>query len=292
MRRWLREPLLHFLVLGLMIFGAYNVLAPDEPSQSSIVVTQGMIDGQIAAFSRTWLRPPTQQEIDELIREYVREEVYYREGIALGLDRDDTVIRRRLQQKVEFIAEAAGMTAGPTDDQLRAHLAANPDDYRTDQRLSFVHVYLDAERRGTSTVRDAEQLLVAIRMATAGVEPTTMGDATMLEREFENVSVRDISAQFGEEFAAELTRLQVGQWQGPIDSAYGKHLVLISGRTEGRVPQLDEARGAVRRDWLNNQRIAANRKYYESLLERYTVTIEGSDATATVPHEAAGIAAR
>src|SRR5512145_1083371 len=148
MRRWLREPLLHFLLLGLAIFGAFKVVAPADPPQSSIVVTRGVIDGQIAAFSRTWLRPPTPQEVDELLREYVREEIYYREAMALGLDRDDTVIRRRLQQKLEFVAEAEGVAAGPTDDQLRAHLAAHPDAYRTDERLSFVHVYLNSERRG------------------------------------------------------------------------------------------------------------------------------------------------
>jgi hypothetical protein len=290
MRRWLREPLLHFLLLGCAIFAAFQVFAPDERPRSSIVVTQGMIDGQVAAFSRTWLRPPTQQEIDELVRQYVREEAYYREGMALGLDRDDTVIRRRLQQKVEFIAEAAGMAAEPTDDQLRARLEAHPELYRTDERLSFVHVYLNSERRGDAVAQDAKLLLVSLKAGVAKLDPATLGDATMLERVFENVALRDIAAQFGEEFATQLAKLQVGQWQGPVDSAYGKHLVLISNRTDGRVPNLDEARDAVRRDWLNSQRIDANRKYYESLLQRYTVTIEGRDAT--VLTETAGIAAR
>src|SRR5512139_1626787 len=117
--RWLHEPLLHFLLLGVAIFAAFRIVGPTERPQASIVVTQGIIDGQVAAFSRTWLRPPTAEEVDELIRQYVREEVYYREGMALGLDRDDTVIRRRLQQKLEFVAEAQGMTVEPTDDDLR-----------------------------------------------------------------------------------------------------------------------------------------------------------------------------
>jgi hypothetical protein len=290
MKRWLREPLLHFLLLGLAIFAAFKVLGPVERDQPSIVVTQGMIDGQVAAFSRTWLRPPTPQEIDALVREYVREEVYYREGMALGLDRDDTVIRRRLQQKVEFIAEAAGMATEPTDDQLRAHLAAHPDAYRTDERLSFVHVYLNSERRGDTVARDAEQLLAAIKVGGVEVDPATLGDATMLERVFENVALQDVAAQFGDEFASHLAKMPVGQWLGPVDSAYGKHLVRISNRTAGRVPQLDEARDAVRRDWANNQRVAANRKFYESLLKRYTVTIEGRDATAL--NETTGVAAR
>jgi hypothetical protein len=283
MRRWLREPLLHFVLIGLAIFAAFRALGPDDRPQSSIVVTQGIIDGQIAAFSRTWLRPPTPEEADGLIREYIREEVYYREGLALGLDRDDTVIRRRLQQKLEFVAEAQGMAAEPTDEQLRAYLEAHADQYRTDERVSFVHVYLNTERRGPTLARDVEQLLGELRAGGASLDPAALGDVTMLERAFADTTLRDVAAQFGDAFAARLAQLPVGQWQGPVESAYGTHLVLVSERTEGRAPGLDEVRDAVRRDWLNEQRIAANARFYQSLLQRYTVTVEGRDAAALVP---------
>jgi hypothetical protein len=287
MRRWLREPLLHFVLIGLAIFVAFRVLGPDDRPQSSIVVTQGIIDGQIAAFSRTWLRPPTPEEVDGLIREYVREEVYYREGLALGLDRDDTVIRRRLQQKLEFVAEAQGMAAEPTDEQLRTFLEAHADQYRTDERVSFVHVYLNTERRGPTLARDVEQLLGELRAGGASLDPAALGDVTMLERAFADTTLRDVAAQFGDAFAARLAQLPVGQWQGPVESAYGTHLVLVSERTEGRAPGLDEVRDAVRRDWLNEQRIAANARFYQSLLQRYTVTIEGRDAAALIPNPGA-----
>jgi hypothetical protein len=287
MRRWLREPLLHFVLIGLAIFVAFRVLGPADRPQSSIVVTQGIIDGQVAAFSRTWLRPPTPEEIDGLIREYVREEVYYREGLALGLDRDDTVIRRRLQQKLEFVAEAQGMAAEPTDEQLRAFFDAHADQYRTDERVSFVHVYLNTERRAATLARDVEQLLDELRAGGASLDPAGLGDATMLERVFENTALRDVAAQFGDTFAARLAQLPVGQWQGPVESAYGTHLVLVRERTEARAPGLEEVRDAVRRDWLNEQRIAANTRFYQSLLQRYTVTIEGRDAAALIPTGAA-----
>jgi hypothetical protein len=287
MRRWLREPLLHFVLIGLAIFAAFRALGPDDRPQSSIVVTQGIIDGQIAAFSRTWLRPPTPEEVDGLIREYVREEVYYREGLALGLDRDDTVIRRRLQQKLEFVAEAQGMAAEPTDEQLRAYLEAHADQYRTDERVSFVHVYLNTERRGPTLARDVEQLLGELRAGGASLDPAALGDVTMLERAFADTTLRDVAAQFGDAFAARLAQLPVGQWQGPVESAYGTHLVLVSERTEGRAPGLDEVRDAVRRDWLNEQRIAANARFYQSLLQRYTVTVEGRDAATLIPNPGA-----
>lgn len=276
--RWLHEPLLHFLLLGVAIFAASRIVGPDDRPQASIVVTQGIIDGQVAAFSRTWLRPPTAEEVDELIRQYVREEVYYREGMALGLDRDDTVIRRRLQQKLEFVAEAQGMTAEPTEDELRAYLEQHRDAYRTDARVSFVHVFLSAERRGDSVAQDAARLLADLRAGTAGDDPAALGDRTMLEHRLDDVPVRDIAAQFGDGFAAGIESAPVGTWHGPIASAYGVHVVRVGERTEGRAPSLDEARETVRRDWLNSRRIAANEDFYRSLLRRYTVTIEGRDA--------------
>jgi len=215
-----------------------------------------------------------------LIREYVREEVYYREGMALGLDRDDTVIRRRLKQKLEFVAEAAGIATEPTDDDLRAFLEQRGDAYRTDARVSFVHVFLSAERRGNAVAQDAAPVLAALQSGNEAVDPTALGDPTMLERQFEDVPLRDIAAQFGEEFADRVAGLPVGQWQGPIESSYGMHLVLLGARTDGRAPALDEVRDALRRDWLNERRSAANEAYYQSLLQRYTVTTEGRGGNA------------
>jgi len=282
MRRWLKEPLLHFLLLGLAIFGAYRLLGPDEPPPSSIVVTEGIINGQIESFSRTWLRPPTPREVNELIREYVREEIYYREGMALALDRDDTVIRRRLKQKLEFVAEAAGIAAEPTDEDLRAYLEQRRDAYQTDARLSFAHVFLSAERRGDAVAQDAASLLAGLQSSQEALDPAALGDPTLLERQFEDVPLRDVAAQFGDEFADRVADLPVGQWQGPIESAYGMHLVLVGARTDGRAPELDEVRDALRRDWLNERRIVANEAYYQSLLQRYTVTIDGRDARVMV----------
>jgi len=277
MRRWLREPLLHFLLLGFAIFGAYRLLGPDEQPPSSIVVTEGIINGQIESFSRTWLRPPTPQEIEELIREYVREEVYYREGLALGLDRDDTVIRRRLKQKLEFVAEAAGIAVEPTDEDLRAYLEHHRDAYRTDVRLSFAHVFLSAELRGDAVQQDAARMLDTVQSSKGVVDPAALSDPTLLEIRFEDVPLRDVAAQFGDEFAERVAELPVGQWQGPIQSGYGLHLVLVGARTDDRALALDEVRDTLRRDWLNERRIAANEAYYHSLLQRYTVTIEGRE---------------
>lgn len=273
MRRLLREPLLHFLSLGVAIFGAFTALSPADQPSSSIVVTQGSIDGLIAGFTRTWQRPPTQTEIDDLIREYVRDEVSYRQALALGLDRDDSVIRRRLRQKLEFVAEAQGVIAEPSDGELLAYLRAHEDAYRVDGRISFVHIYLDSERHGDRLTTDAEALLSDLRARRPAADPTALGDPTLLERVFENASLREVAAQLGDGFAARIAQLPTGQWDGPVPSAYGAHLVLIRERSEGRVPPLEEIRDAVRRDWMNARRIAAREEHYQRLLRQYAVTI-------------------
>ena len=268
----LKEPLFHFLLLGAAIFGGHRILAggrataPDE-----IVVTQGRIDALTAAFTRTWQRPPTASERDGLIRDYIREEVYAREAIALGLDKDDVVIRRRLRQKLEFVSE--DVLAPPTDDQLRAYLTSHPDAFRVEARFTFRHIFLNGERRGEELARDAARLLAQLRLP--GTDPGTLGDPFLLDRRFEVVPAGVVAEQFGEQFAATLAELPTGQWVGPIASAYGSHLVFVAQRTGGRVLALEEVGDAARREWDNAQRVESSEKFYQGLLKSYSVTIDG-----------------
>jgi PPIC-type PPIASE domain len=269
----LKEPLLHFLLLGAAIFGTYRLLSDARATQpGSIVLTQGRIEALVAAFTRTWQRPPTASEREGLIRDYIREEVYVREAIALGLDQDDMVIRRRLRQKLEFVSEDLTAPAEPTDGQLSAYLAAHPDAFRVEPRYTFRQVFLDPRRRGDQLAHDAARLLARVRQA--GIDPDTLGDTSLLDRRFEALPASLAAEQFGDQFAAALGELPIGQWRGPVASTYGAHLVLVDDRTDGRVPALEEMRDVVRRDWANAQRTEASEKYYQALLRRYTVTVE------------------
>jgi hypothetical protein len=272
--RLLKEPLFHFLLLGAAIFAGHRLVAggrataPDE-----IVVTQGRIDALAAAFTRTWQRPPTAGERDGLIRDYIREEVYAREAIALGLDKDDVVIRRRLRQKLEFVSEDVLAPAEPTDDQLRAYLTSHPDAFRVEARFTFRHIFLNGERRGEELARDAARLLAQLGLP--GTDPDTLGDPFLLDRRFDAVPAGLVAAQFGEQFAATLAELPTGQWVGPVASAYGTHLVFVAQRTGGRVLALEEVGDAVRREWVNAQRAESSERFYQGLLKSYSVTIEG-----------------
>ena len=276
--RFLREPLVHFLLLGALIFGAFKFISSETIEPGKILITQGRIESLETAFSRTWRRPPIASELEEWIRDYVREEVFAREAVALGLDKDDTIIRRRLRQKLEFVSEDVAAHAEPTDEQLRAYLKKHADAFRGDRRFTFSQVYLDPQQRGANLGRDATQLLAQLRRAGSKTDIATLGDSLMLENEFKALPAPEVVKQFGEKFAATLGEMPVGQWQGPIDSGFGVHLVLMAERTNGSLPALEDVRAAVRREWINALRLEANEKFYRTLLQRYTVTIERPEA--------------
>lgn len=277
MKRILKEPLLHFLLLGVGLFIVYDVMQkPGARAEAGeIVVTMGQVENLAATFAKTWQRPPSPEELAGLVRDRVREEVYYREAMTLGLDKDDTVIRRRLRQKMEFISDDIAARAEPTDAELTAYLEAHADAFRVDPRLSFRQVYLNPAKRGENLARDAAQLLAQMNQAGMQSDVSLFGDALMLEYQFSAASFGEIGDLFGEPFAAKLLGLTPGQWTGPIESGYGVHLVWVSERTGGRLPALTEVRDAVQRDWENARRLEANDKFYEELLKRYTVIIEG-----------------
>ncbi len=271
----LREPLVHFLLLGAGLFVAFGFVSKrTSPAPEKIVVTRGQIESLALSFTRTWQRPPTDEELEGLIRDHVREEVYYRAAIALGLDRDDTIVRRRLRQKMEFLSEDVGAEVGPTDEDLQAYLRAHPETFRVERRFTFRQVYLNPDRHGGNLRRDAARLLAQLNQTGGKADVIEMGDPSLLEHQFDAVPASEVAKQFGEKFAAALTDVAPGRWQGPIESGYGAHLVFVAERTDERLPALEEVRDAVRREWMNFHRQKANDQFYAGLLERYTVTVE------------------
>jgi PPIC-type PPIASE domain len=285
----LRDPLLHFLLVGAGLFLALGLtgrLSRDEPGR--IVITQGQVRQLAAGFDRLHRRPPSPEEMDALIRNAIQEEVYYREAITLGLDRDDAVIRQRLRQKMEFISDDVASMSEPTDEHLRAYLHEHSEAFRIAPRVSFTHVYLDPARRRDRLARDAAEMLAQLDRADAAVDVSTLGDPFLLAHRFDEVSSREVAALFGDGFAAELSQLTPGRWRGPIESGYGLHLVSVSQRWEGRIPGLEDVRDAVRREWVAAHRQQANEQLFTSLLERYAVTVEHYEVAGTGDAWAAG----
>jgi hypothetical protein len=278
----LREPLLQFLALGAILFALYGLIdrrAAEPPEQ--IVVTGSRIANLADGFARTWQRPPSSEELQGLIEDYIRDEVYYRAGKAAGLDRDDVLIRRRVRQKMEFLAEDI-LAADPTDEQLGVFLASHPDRFRADDRLTFRQLYFSPARRADSIDRDLEQVRATLAHADTATAAADLGDPFLLGEEFRAVSQRDTARIFGDGFARQVFAAEQGRWQGPIASTYGKHFVFISERTIGGLPPLDTIRPAVVRQWTDARRTEAEQKLYRSLRDRYQITVETA-----APHMAA-----
>lgn len=274
MKRLLREPLVHFLVLGAALFAIYELRNGSGAPAGRIVIGAGQIEHLAAGFARTWMRPPTQEELAGLLRDHVREELATREALALGLDRDDTIVRRRLRQKLEFLTEDLAGLAEPTDAELEAFLRAHPGSFAVEPRFSFQQVFLSPERRGEELEADARALLE--ELATAGADPTASerGDPTLLPEALELASASEIDRLFGDGFARALETAEPGRWAGPLRSGYGLHLVLVGASEVGRLPDLAEAREAVSREWFAVRRQEALDAFYAQLLERYEVVIE------------------
>ena len=275
MKKLMREPLVHFLLLGAAIFAAYSLMSDGTGGEpGKIVVTHGQLASMRESFARTWQRPPTREEFEGLIRDRVREEVYYREALALGLDKGDSIIRRRLRQKMEFVTDDVAAGAQPTDDELNAYLQAHPDKFRVEQQFTFRQLYLNAEKHGDSLAPAAAQLVAKLNQAGGDTGFAVMGDPFMLDNNFTAVPAGEVTKQFGEKFTAKLGEISPGRWQGPVESGFGVHVVFLAERTQGRLPPLKDVREAVSREWDSARRLEANKKIYQEMLKRYTVTIE------------------
>jgi hypothetical protein len=271
----LREPLLHFMLLGAAIFAIYGFVTrhrTDKPGE--IVVTQGTLENIITGFTRTWQRPPTEGELRGQVRDYIREEVAYREALAMGLDRDDTIVRRRLRQKLEFISDDLTTRVEPTDADLQTFLQAHPDLFQSEPLFSFRQTYLNPQLHGANLSADEGRLLAELQRTGPSADLSSLGDPFLLALSFQNISLAEVKQIFGDEFASALAALPMSHWQGPVTSGYGVHFVFLSQRTERSVPPLTGIRDQVRREWFNTKRNEATEKFYQGLLKCYTVKIE------------------
>jgi hypothetical protein len=283
MGKLLREPLLHFAVLGFALFLGYHGLSSRGFGGDRIVITEGRIEQLAAGFNAIHQRMPTSLELDGMIEESVREEVYSREAVSMGLDRDDTIIRRRLMTKLQFLSEDTTPIAEPTEAQLQAYLDAHAADFRVETRYSLTHIYLNPQRHGERLDADVQRLLAQLRRD-GPAAASQLGDPFLLDLELDDAAAGELARQFGGDFEIALRTLPIGEWSGPVSSSFGTHVVLIRKRNAERTAVLADVRDDVRRKWIQDQRERANDRFYSDLRKRYAVTVErpasiGGDAS-------------
>ena len=275
LKKLMREPLAHFVLLGAGLFAWSALWGQPGTRNERIVVTEAHVARLIEIFGRTWQRPPTERELQGLVDEHIKEEILYREALAMGLDRDDTIIRRRLRQKMEFLYEDLAAQNDPADAELEAYLAEHVERFRIEGPLSFAHVYISIDRRGDKAIDDAKALLARLnRDPEASGDVASLGDRLPLPSGYESTTASEIAKMFGRAFAERVSGLPVGEWSGPVESGYGLHLVLVSERSEDRMPELAEVREAVTRDWRVREREQTNDELFQKLREKYRVVVE------------------
>jgi hypothetical protein len=266
-RKLLREPVLHFLLIGVAIFMAYGLVAPPGKEANRIVVSQGVVDALVREHQARWQRPPAEEELASLVEAYIRDEILYREGTALGLDRDDPVIKRRVRQKLEVIAEEQQASDAPTDADLTAYLAEHTDRFTRPGTVNFTQILFPAAAT-SAEVETARASLVR------GADPEQLGQASMLPPHAKDIPLDLAAREFGSEFVIGIAKLPLNEWAGPIRSGFGLHLVRLTARTPAVVPPLDDVRTAVAREWENERRVASRSESYKMLRSQYEVVIE------------------
>jgi hypothetical protein len=269
-------------VLGAALFGLYSLVDTKKAEPpAKIVISSARVANLADGFARTWQRKPSKDELQGLIDDYIRDEVFYREGRAAGLDRDDVIIRRRVRQKMEFLAEDMSALE-PSDEQLAVYLKANPARFRTEDQFTFRQIFLSGTKRVSTIASDSTELTNVLAHADYAVEATALGDPFLLGEEFRAVSRNDVAGIFGESFANRISGVEPGRWQGPISSSFGQHFVFLGEQIPGSVPSLDNVKQEVRREWTNTRRLEAEQKLYSSLREHYDVVVETPPANSTL----------
>jgi peptidyl-prolyl cis-trans isomerase C len=282
LRRWLREPLLHVLLIGLALFVLYGALNPpagQRQDSNRIVITADDLAQIQIAWMAQWRRPPTPEEMHSLLDGKIREEVLSREAMALGLDKDDTIVKRRLAQKMEFVMEDVSALRDPSEDELKRWFAQNPQRFALAGLVTFRHLYFSPDLRGEHARDDAADALQKL----AGKPEDTpelegLSDRFMFQDFYTERSPDQIGGIFGSAFAQALPQLKQRQWQGPIESGLGWHLVWVESTIPGRVPAFEEVEATVKSEWIDEQRAQGKRNMFDRMLARYQVVLPDAAA--------------
>ena len=270
----LKDPLIHFMILGGLLFAAVTFWGGDSATQQDeIRITKAVQQHLADLFEITWQRKPTPDELKNLTEEHIKEEVYYREALALGLDENDTIVRRRLRQKLEFMQEDLSSMKIPDAAELKAYYKAHKDKYKTDHIMSFQQVVISTKKL------DADDNIVAKAKArlSSGVDPKSISRSSLLPVAMKLETERSIINTFGEDFAQQIARLETQKWSQPVYSGFGTHLVNVSLNRAAKPLTFEQAKSRVLDDFTQSQRENAAANYYQNLRDQYRITIETAE---------------
>ncbi|MDP2827228.1 MAG: peptidylprolyl isomerase [Sulfuricellaceae bacterium] len=262
--RLLKEPLLHFLLAGGLLFAAYTWLNRGSAEDRRVAnITAAEVTWLKESWARQNLRPPSEQEVRGLVTDYLKESLLAREAQELGLGENDTIVRRRLAQKMEFLVQDTARLAEPGEDVLRQFHAANQAKYQTPGRVSFTQLLFKTEAAAQGALGELKTRNAA-----------DLGDPSTLERDFSQVDEPAVASVFGPELAGKVFSLAPGQWHGPLASSYGFHLVRVDAQQAAQARPFEQVRAQVLDEWYRVQQDKASQQFFAGLLKKYDVVVE------------------
>jgi len=277
MKRLVREPLIHFLLLGAILFGVYAYAAPGHDGverAKQIRLTIDDLSQLVLVFRSQWRRDPSAEELRSLVEDKLREEVLYREALALGIDKDDTIVKRRMAQKMQFLAEDVAAAREPTQRELATWYEMKRDQFASPPRISFRHLYFSPDRRGARAREEAADALTKLAGKPEDSNlAATIADKFMFQEYYRDRAPGFLGKEFGPNFALAVAKLSPGSWQGPVESGFGWHLVFIDALIPGRVPAFEEVEADVKTAWLAEQKAQAWQKAYQEMRAKYTLLL-------------------
>lgn len=276
LKRILAEPLVHFLLLGMCIFLLNSLFnsSSQRPDSIDIVVDDNDIDRLVTQYKQVWNEEPSPATIKKLIDQYVHSEVMYREALALKLDHNDEIIKRRLKQKYEFLIKDMITTNQVSDEDLQAYYADHSSDFSTEKSYSFYQFYFSPDKR-TNPLSDASEFIQSHRLTSKSVIPNLPpADLSHLKQHYTQLSIQQIRQEFGQDFADAFQDINAASWYGPISSGFGIHVLYIVDVQLSRIEDFDQVKDQVLEAFEKDLIQQYNETIYDSVLENYSINID------------------
>jgi hypothetical protein len=272
MKKFLREPFFHFIVIGMALFFLYGLVNKNIDSKDTILITDFDLENIISSFEMQWKRNPTEQELQSIINQNIKQEVFYKEALKMNLDHNDEIIKRRLSQKMQFLSNDIAALSEPTDDLLKAYYKENSDKYLTPTTYTLYQITFSPDER-KNNYTDASEILKQFSDASFD-DMQLKGDKLPFSYFFEDVNANELGLQLGSKFPDELKSQEINKWVGPIQSGFGYHLVYITNKVEPFVPEFEMVKKEVLRNYEYDKQIETNELIYQELKKAYDIQFD------------------
>ena len=272
MKKLLKDPFLHFILIGVILFALFRLVNQTTETKNTIVINDFDIENIISTWEMQWKRPPTEQEIQNLINVNLKQEIFYQEALKMNLDHNDEIIKRRLSQKMQFLSNDIAAMIKPTDADLEDYIQKNKEKYLTPYSYSLYQIIFSPDKRDNN-LKDATDVL-NLNKNTSLEEMKSKGDALPFNYHFTNINADELALQFGTQFSEALVNQELNNWVGPIPSGFGYHLVFITQKTKPELPKLEDIRKEITRDYEYDYQKELNESIYQELKKQYDIRID------------------